>query len=95
MKGTHEYAGDPRNEHILIDINGEIFPRAEARISVFDSGFILGDGVWEGLRVESNTVLFLERHLERLFEGMKTLDFQPDFSRDELAARFYALLAAQ
>ena len=48
-------AGDPRNEDILIDINGELFPRAEARISVFDSGFILGDGVWEGLRVENNT----------------------------------------
>lgn len=94
MKGTHEYAGDPRNDNILIDINGECFPRAEARISVFDSGFILGDGVWEGLRVENNTVLFLERHLERLFEGMKTLDFQPDFSRDELAARIYVLLAA-
>ncbi|PLW83806.1 aminotransferase class IV [Kineobactrum sediminis] len=94
MKGTHEYAGDSRNEHILIEINGEHVPRAEARISVFDSGFILGDGVWEGLRVEGNTVLFLERHLERLFEGMKTLDFQPDFSKEQVAARLYALLAA-
>ncbi|HEY7776505.1 MAG TPA: aminotransferase class IV [Kineobactrum sp.] len=94
MKGTHEYAGDSRNEHILIEINGEHVPRAEARISVFDSGFILGDGVWEGLRVEGNTVLFLERHLERLFEGMKTLDFQPDFSKAQLTARLYALLAA-
>ncbi|WP_232059268.1 aminotransferase class IV [Kineobactrum salinum] len=94
MKGTHEYAGDPRNDDILIEINGEHFPRAEARISVFDSGFILGDGVWEGLRVENNTVLFLERHLERLFEGMKTLDFKPDFSRDQLAGRLYALLTA-
>lgn len=94
MKGTHDYAGDSRNEHILIEINGEHVPRAEARISVFDSGFILGDGVWEGLRVEGNTVLFLERHLERLFEGMKTLDFQPDFSKVQLTARLYALLAA-
>ncbi|MFV0276819.1 MAG: aminotransferase class IV [Parahaliea sp.] len=94
MKGTHEYAGDPRNDSILIEINGEHVPRQEAKISVFDSGFILGDGVWEGLRVEGGTVLFLERHLERLFEGMKTLDFLPDFSRDDLARRLYRLLRA-
>ena len=94
MQGTHEYAADPRNAEILIDINGTHYRRSEAKISVFDSGFILGDGVWEGLRVEENTVLFLERHLERLFEGMKTLDFQPDFDRDQLTARIYRLLAA-
>jgi branched-chain amino acid aminotransferase len=94
MQGTHEHAADPRNEQILIDINGTHYPRSEAKISVFDSGFILGDGVWEGLRVEQNTVLFLERHLDRLFEGMKTLDFQPDFDRDQLTARIYRLLAA-
>jgi branched-chain amino acid aminotransferase len=94
MKGTHEYAGDPRNDSILIDINGEHFPRADAKISVFDSGFILGDGVWEGLRLEAGTVLFLERHIERLFEGMKTLDFQPDFDCEQLQRRIYRLLAA-
>ncbi len=94
MKGTHEYAGDPRNDTILIDINDEHFPRDQARVSVFDSGFILGDGVWEGLRVESNTILFLERHLDRLFEGMKTLDFAPDFDRPQLEKRLYRLLAA-
>jgi branched-chain amino acid aminotransferase len=94
MKGTHEHAADSRNEHILIDINGEHLPRAEAAVSVFDSGFILGDGVWEGLRVEGGTVLFLERHLERLFEGMKTLAFEPDFSRQDLERRLYRLLAA-
>jgi branched-chain amino acid aminotransferase len=94
MQGTHEYAGDPRNAHILIDINGAHHPRAEARVSVFDSGFVLGDGVWEGLRVEGGVVLFLERHLERLFEGMRTLDFKPDFGPAELSRRIYALLAA-
>ena len=51
MKGTHEYQDDPRNASILIDINGEILPREKAVVSVFDSGFVLGDGVWEGLRV--------------------------------------------
>ena len=94
MQGTHEYAADPRYAEILIDINGTHYRRSEAKISVFDSGFILGDGVWEGLRVEQNTVLFLERHLDRLFEGMKTLDFQPDFDRDQLSARIYRLLSA-
>ena len=94
MKGSHDHAGDPRNEHILIDINGTLYPRHEAKVSVFDSGFILGDGVWEGLRVEAGVVLFLERHLERLFEGMKTLGFLPDFTPADLSARLYALLAA-
>ena len=89
MQGTHEHAGDARNDAILIDINGEILPREKAVISVFDSGFILGDGVWEGLRVEDGTVLFLERHLQRLFEGMKTLDFKPDFTRESLTRRLY------
>ena len=94
MQGTHEHACDPRNDSILIDINGEHFPRAEAKVSVFDSGFVLGDGVWEGLRVEQGTALFLERHLERLFEGLKTLDFRPDFGPAELERRLYRLLAA-
>ena len=49
--GTHEYVDDPRNAEILININGEFFPRSQAKISVFDSGFILGDGVWEGIRL--------------------------------------------
>ena len=94
MKGTHEHGDDPRNAGILIDINGHLFPRDEARVSVFDSGFVLGDGVWEGLRVEAGVVLFLESHLERLFEGMKTLDVQPGFTPGELSRRLYAVLAA-
>jgi branched-chain amino acid aminotransferase len=94
MQGTHEYAGDPRNASILIDINGTHYPREEARVSVFDSGFVLGDGVWEGLRVENGVVLFLEKHLERLFEAMRTLEFRPDFAPQELSRRLYALLAA-
>jgi len=94
MQGTHEHAADPRNETIQIDINGSLVPRADAKISVFDSGFILGDGVWEGLRVERGTILFLEQHLTRLFEGMLTLDFAPDFTRETLSRRLYRVLAA-
>lgn len=94
MKGTHEHSVDERNSQILIDINGELFPREKAAVSVFDSGFILGDGVWEGLRVEQGTVLFLEQHLDRLYEGMHTLDFEMDLDRETLTRRLYALLEA-
>lgn len=94
MKGTHDYGEDPRNASILIDINGEHLPREQARVSVFDSGFVLGDGVWEGLRVEGGTVLFLEQHLDRLYEGMFTLDFDIEVDRETLTRRVYALLAA-
>ncbi len=93
-KGTHDYLDDPRNADILIDVNGELCPRAEAKVSVFDSGFVLGDGVWEGLRVHNARVAFLDRHLERLFEGAKALDLDIGLSRDELAARVYRVLAA-
>ena len=91
-KGTHEYQDDPRNADILIDINGEQFHRAEARVSVFDSGFVLGDGVWEGLRVHHGKIAFLDDHLERLYEGAKALDMQMDVDRDALTRRLYALL---
>ena len=92
MKGTHEYQVDERNQRILIDINGELFPRNEARISVFDSGFILGDGVWEGLRVHHGKIAFLERHLDRLYEGAKALDIKIELSHDALTARLYRVL---
>ncbi|MEZ5922704.1 MAG: aminotransferase class IV, partial [Parvularculaceae bacterium] len=96
---THAYAPDARNEKILIDINGTLHPRDEAKISVFDSGFILGDGVWEGLRVHKGpdgkgVVVFLDRHLKRLFDGAKTLDFDLDVSKEELTRRIYACLDA-
>ena len=96
---THSYAHDPRNEAILIDINGELFPRAEARVSVFDSGFVLGDGVWEGLRVHpgpdgKGVIAFLDRHLRRLWDGAKTLDFDMDVSKETLAKRIYNCLDA-
>ncbi|MEM6775863.1 MAG: aminotransferase class IV [Pseudomonadota bacterium] len=94
MQGTHEYADDERNAHILIDINGEHLHRDEARVSVFDSAFVLGDGVWEGLRVQGRTVLFLEQHLDRLYEGMHSLDFAIEVDRKALTERLYRLLDA-
>ncbi len=91
-KGTHDYQDDPRNAQIVIDINGEFFPRDEAKVSVFDSGFVLGDGVWEGLRVHHGRIAFLARHLERLYEGARALDMAMDVSPAELEARLYRLL---
>ncbi|MCW2306240.1 aminotransferase class IV [Rhodobium gokarnense] len=92
--GTHEYAADPRNADILISLNGRLVPRAEAVVSVFDSGFILGDGVWEGLRVVDGGIAFLDEHLDRLFEGAKALDMDIGLSRAELTTRLYACLDA-
>lgn len=91
-KGTHEYRDDPRNADIVIDINGEYFAREEARVSVFDSGFVLGDGVWEGLRVHRGKIAFLGQHLERLYEGAKALDMEMDVDAEQLSARLYRLL---
>ncbi|MGD8347730.1 MAG: aminotransferase class IV [Gammaproteobacteria bacterium] len=91
-KGTHEYRDDPRNAEIVIDINGEYFARDEARVSVFDSGFVLGDGVWEGLRVHNGKIAFLDEHLERLYEGAKAIDMEMEIGADELTARLYRLL---
>ncbi len=92
--GTHEYADDPRNKDILISVNGDLFPRDKAVISVFDSGFILGDGVWEGLRVHNGGIAFLDAHLDRLFEGAKTLDMDIGLDRAALTKRLFDLLAA-
>ncbi|HIG61483.1 MAG TPA: aminotransferase class IV [Gammaproteobacteria bacterium] len=94
MKGTHEYVDDPRNEAIIIDINGSHFPRHEAKVSVFDSGFVLGDGVWEGLRLHSGKIAFLDQHLDRLFEGAKALDLDIGITRQAMTARLYALISA-
>lgn len=91
---THAHAADARNERILIDINGELFPRSEAKVSVFDSGFVLGDGVWEGLRVHNGCIAFLDRHLERLYEGAKALDFDIGLSPEALTGRLYGVLEA-
>lgn len=84
---THSYLSDPRNESIKININGELFAREEAKISVFDSAFMLGDGVWEGLRVHNGKIAFLQTHLDRLWAGAKALDFDPGISQQELTQR--------
>ena len=86
---------DPRNASILINVNGELKPRAEAVVSVFDSGFMLGDGVWEGLRVHKGRISFLDRHLDRLFEGAKALAMDVGLNREQLTKRLYDTLDVQ
>src|SRR3954447_122238 len=91
---THDSASDPRNAEILIDVNGALKARGEAMVSVFDSGFVLGDGVWEGLRVHKGRIAFLDRHLDRLFEGAKALAMDIGLSAEELTRRLYDTLDA-
>jgi branched-chain amino acid aminotransferase len=85
---------DPRNATIQININGELKPRVEATVSVFDSGFMLGDGVWEGMRVYRGRIAFLDRHLDRLFEGAKALALDIGLTREELTKRLTDTLKA-
>ena len=92
--GTHDYLEDPRNATILISINGEMLLRDDAKVSVFDSGFMLGDGVWEGIRLHRGSLLFLDAHMDRLFEGAKAIDMDIGLSRSEMVARIRAALDA-
>ena len=91
---THTYTQDSRNDDILININGELVHRSQAVVSVFDSGFILGDGIWEGLRVHRGRIPFLGRHLKRLWEGAKALDLDIGLTQDDMAQRLYDTLLA-
>jgi len=83
---THGTRDDLRNAGIRIWVNGELLPRDEAKVSVYDSGFMLGDGMWEGLRLHSGAWLFLEEHLDRLFAGCKAVSLDIGMSRRQLRA---------
>lgn len=85
-RGTHAAVPDPRNDDILIYINGNYYARAEAKISVFDSGFLVGDGIWEGIRLHDGRFAFLNRHLDRLLAGAAMIGLEVGMSRGELAA---------
>ena len=75
---------DERNSNIQIYINGSFYLRDDAKISVFDSGFLLGDGIWEGIRLVKNEWLFIDEHIDRLFEGCLAIDITLDLTRDEI-----------
>jgi len=89
---THQAEEDARNETILIYVNGKIVPKAQALVSVYDAGFLLGDGVWEGLRLYDGRWAFLDDHLDRLFEAAKAIDIDIRMDRAALTA---ALIATQ
>lgn len=81
---THQAEEDARNEAILIWLNGALKPKAEALVSVYDSGFMLGDGVWEGLRLYDGNWAFADEHLDRLFEAAKAIDLDIGMDREAL-----------
>ena len=91
---THTYTQDPRNDDIQININGDLVHRSKAVVSVFDSGFILGDGIWEGLRLHKGGLPFLDRHLKRLWEGAKALDLDLGLTQEALISRLHETLLA-
>jgi branched-chain amino acid aminotransferase len=93
-QGTHDFRQDPRNAEILISVNGVLHRRDQAMVSVFDSGFILGDGVWEGLRMHDGGVSFLDQHLERLYEGAKAIHMDVGLTPAELRNRLFDCLEA-
>ncbi|MEX0720336.1 MAG: aminotransferase class IV [Balneolaceae bacterium] len=94
MHGTHNAVSDPRNNDILIYINGELLPRSEAKISVFDSGYLVGDGVWEALRLHNNVLVFLDDHLDRLFQSAKTVGMDLKMNRQEITNALWDTLDA-
>ncbi len=81
---THQAEEDARNEAILIYVNGRILPRSEAVVSVYDSGFMLGDGIWEGLRLYNGKWAFLDEHMDRLFEAAKAIDLDLGLNREQV-----------
>ncbi|MEQ9323909.1 MAG: aminotransferase class IV [Polyangiaceae bacterium] len=93
-KSTHDYAPDPRNDSALISVNGELVARADAKVSVFDSGFMLGDGIWESMRVHRGVVLFFEQHMARLFEGAKAIHLDVGLTAAELRERIIGCVKA-
>ena len=94
IHGTHNALPDERNEAILININGELVPRHEAKISVFDGGYLVGDGVWEAARLHNGVIVFLEEHLARLWQGAKMIDLPLPWTEAELSAELYRTIQA-
>lgn len=92
--GTHSTVPDPRNEKIKIYVNGAMMRRDEACVSVFDSGFLVGDGVWEGFRLINGHLAFEDEHLGRLFDGAKALDLEIGKTRQEMSELLYHVVLA-
>lgn len=92
VHGTHNAVQDDRNDNVLIYVNGELFPRNDAKISVFDSGYLVGDGVWEALRLHEGVLVFLDEHLDRLWQGAATIGMDLKMTREELVEKIWCTL---
>lgn len=90
---SHSYISNKKNKDIFININGELFQRKEAKISVFDSGFLLGDGVWEGIRLHHSKLIFINEHLERLFNSAKGISLEIPLSKKEIIMEIEKVLS--
>tara|TARA_X000000368_G_scaffold10192_1_gene8091 strand:- start:2548 stop:3471 length:924 start_codon:yes stop_codon:yes gene_type:complete len=91
---SHDYIKNSKNENILININGELFHRSEAKISVFDSGFLLGDGVWEGIRLHKKQLVFIEDHINRIFASANGISLDVPFSKKDIIFEINKVLLA-
>jgi len=94
VHGTHNAVPDDRNDNILIYVNGELVPRNAAKISVFDSGYLVGDGIWEALRLHEDVLVFLDEHLNRLWQGAVTIGMKMNMTREELTGKLWQTLRA-
>lgn len=94
VHGTHNALKDDRNEHVLISVNGELVSRNDAKISVFDSGYLVGDGIWEAVRLHNGVLVFLDLHLDRLWAAAATIGMSFPFSREELISEIWKTLEA-
>ena len=92
--GTHDYEPDPRNADVLVWMSGELKHRSEATVSVLDSGFMLGDGVWEGIRVHKGQLAFIDQHMQRLYEGAAAIDMEIGMTAEEMVAAIRSTLHA-
>ncbi len=94
VHGTHNATDDKRNNSVKIFINGELLPRDKAKISVFDSGYLVGDGVWEGLRLHNGGLVFIHLHLNRLWQSAKVVGIRLNFTREQLVKNIWKTLKA-
>jgi len=94
IHGTHNAVDNPKNKDVLIAINDELFHRDEAKISVFDSGYLVGDGIWEAVRLHNNVLVFLDLHLERMWAAAATIKLDLPFTKKELTAKIWKVLEA-
>lgn len=94
MPGSQDFAADPRNANALIYLNGALVSREHAKVSIFDGGFVVGDGVWEGLRLHKGALLFLEQHLDRLYWGAQKIALDIGVSREALTREIRRTLDA-